>query len=572
MSFDLTSEPGVRKFYRFLDAASDLVAKKYRGSLSGEHGDGQSKAVFLRKMFGSELVRAFAEFKAIWDPEGRMNPGKVVRPHRPDEDLRLGPGYDPSTPSTHFAFPDDGGSFAHATLRCVGVGKCRNTNSEDGAVMCPSFMVTEEERHSTRGRAHLLWEMLRGKGPIDGGFRDESVKESLDLCLACKGCKGDCPVNVDVATYKAEFLSHYYEGRVRPRSAYAFGLIDKWARLAALVPGLANAVTQTPALRALAKLTAGVSQKRDIPAFAPETFREWFERRPKRSAEREVVLWVDTFTDHFHPEVGKAAVKVLEHVGFEVVIPSRRVCCGRPLYDFGMLDAAKKYLEDALACLRPHVEKGTPVVVLEPSCASVFRDELGELFPTRNEAKNLAKQTMLLSELLARDDALLAKLPKLDARAVVQTHCHHHAIMRFDAEKKVLQAVGIDADVLASGCCGMAGSFGFESGEKHEVSMAAGERVLLPAVRRADADTLVLANGFSCRTQIEQGTPRRALHLAEALALAIDGGPPAGAPFVESAYLAPVTRAIRTSTARGLFALVLLALLLVAVLVSSVRL
>ena len=212
------------------------MATKYRGSLSGEHGDGQSKAEFLEKMFGPELVRAFGEFKAIWDPTGKMNPGKIVRPHLPIENLRLGAGYDPAAPQTHFGFPSDAGSFAHATLRCVGIGKCRNLTSDKGAVMCPSFMVTQEEKHSTRGRAHLMWEMLRGGGPIEGGFRSEAVKESLDLCLACKGCKSDCPVNVDVATYKAEFLSHYYEGRLRPRHAYVFGLIDKWARIGVVRP------------------------------------------------------------------------------------------------------------------------------------------------------------------------------------------------------------------------------------------------------------------------------------------------------------------------------------------------
>ncbi|MGH7282144.1 MAG: FAD-binding and (Fe-S)-binding domain-containing protein, partial [Polyangiaceae bacterium] len=403
VNFDLTSHEGISRFHEFLGEASTLVAERYRGSLSGEHGDGQSKAEFLGKMFGPELVRAFAEFKAIWDPKGKMNPGKIVRPHRADDDLRLGADYDPARPKTHFKFPDDGGSFAHATLRCVGVGQCRNLTSDSGAVMCPSFMVTEEERHSTRGRAHLLWEMLRGHGPISRGLRDESVKESLDLCLACKGCKGDCPVNVDVATYKAEFLSHYYEGRLRPRSAYAFGLIDKWAELAANMPGAVNLVTQLPIARSLAKLAAGIHSKRAIPAFAPQTFRAWFEERGARAeSPNKVLLWTDTFNDHFHPETAVAAVRVLEHLEFQVILPAKRVCCGRPLYDFGMLDLAEQYLDETLTTLKPHVDAGVPMIVLEPSCCSVFRDELREMMPSRNEAKNLAAQTFTLSEFLDR--------------------------------------------------------------------------------------------------------------------------------------------------------------------------
>lgn len=564
VNFDLTSDAGVKNFRAFLNEASDLVAKKYKGSLSGEHGDGQSKAEFLRKMFGPELVHAMAEFKAIWDPTGRMNPGKIVHPHRADENLRLGPRYDPAQPKTHFQFPDDAGSFAHATLRCVGVGKCRNVNSEGGDVMCPSFMVTEEERHSTRGRAHLLWEMLRGKGPITGGFRDEAVKESLDLCLACKGCKGDCPVNVDVATYKAEFLSHYYEGRIRPRHAYAFGLINVWAKLAALVPGLANLTTQAPVLRSLAKLAAGVHADAKIPPFAAETFREWFDARPKAAeSPNKVLLWADTFNNHFHPETMRSAVTVLEHLGFQVILPAKPLCCGRPLYDFGMLDLAEKYLEDTLATLKPHVDAGIPMVVLEPSCASVFRDELCELKPGSNEAKNLKAQTFTLSEFLDKHvDA--SKIPKLKRKAVVQQHCHHHAVIRFDAEEKVMKSMDLDVEILKSGCCGMAGSFGFQK-DTHAVADACGERVLLPRIREEEADTLVLADGFSCRMQIAQGTERHGLHLAEALEMAIlhgEHGSTAG-PFVESARVHEADLAIRNSMRRAfLIAVAVLAVIL----------
>ena len=260
-----------------MEAAADLVVS-YGGSLSGEHGDGQARAELLPKMYGPELLQAFREFKAVWDPEWKMNPGKVVEPYRMDENLRLGADYKPWDPETHFQFPHDQGSMTHAMLRCVGVGKCRR---EEGGVMCPSWRVTHEEEHSTRGRAHLLWEMAQGD-VITGGWRDESVKESLDLCLSCKGCKSDCPVGVDLATYKAEFLSHYHEGRLRPRSDYAFAHIDFWARLASKVPGLVNLATQLPFLRDLAKLASGMPQQRSVPAFAPQTFRNWFETPSSR--------------------------------------------------------------------------------------------------------------------------------------------------------------------------------------------------------------------------------------------------------------------------------------------------
>ncbi|HET9696115.1 MAG TPA: FAD-binding and (Fe-S)-binding domain-containing protein, partial [Terriglobales bacterium] len=309
VSFDLFTKPGIEKYMRFLDEVTTMITSKYNGSLSGEHGDGQSKAMFLQKMFGPELIQAFREFKAIWDPEWKMNPGKMVDPYHPDQNLRLGPTYKPWQPKTHFQFPDDEGHMSHATLRCVGVGQCRRLEGEPGNdTMCPSFMVTKEERHSTRGRAHLLWEMLKN-GPDGHGWHDDSVKEALDLCLACKGCKGDCPVNVDVATYKAEFLSHYWEGRLRPRYAYAFGLIDQWARLASVAPGFVNLLTQLPGLSAVAKLAAGMPQQRKVPAFAPYTFKSWFRKSaPQMNGGKRVILWADTFNNNFFPETAQAAV------------------------------------------------------------------------------------------------------------------------------------------------------------------------------------------------------------------------------------------------------------------------
>ncbi len=349
LNFDLESPAGIGKFRAFLDEAADLVLS-YGGSLSGEHGDGQSRAELLPKMFGAELTEAFRQFKRIWDPDGKMNPGKIVDPYPIVDNLRLAGGR-PSAGATVFRFPDDGGEFPRAMLRCVGVGKCR---TPDGGTMCPSYRATAEEKHSTRGRARLLFEMLRGE-TIAGGWKSEEVREALDLCLACKACKSECPVGVDIATYKAEFLSHYYEGRLRPRSAYAFGWIHRWARLASAAPGLANFLTQTPGLSSLARAAAGIAPERPIPALARQTFRTWFRRRgspPGPGPRRRVLLWPDTFTNAFQPEIARAAVEVLEAAGFVVEIPGESLCCGRPLYDYGMLDAAQHLLRGVLVALR----------------------------------------------------------------------------------------------------------------------------------------------------------------------------------------------------------------------------
>jgi hypothetical protein len=331
IDFDLESAPGIEKYKAFMDDASSLVVS-YGGSLSGEHGDGQSKAEFLPKMFGPELVNAFREFKGIWDPDGLMNPGKIVDPYRIDQNLRLGADYHPPQPLTHFRYPQDHGSFAFTTIRSVGVGECRR---HEGGTMCPSYRATREEAHSTRGLARLLFEMLHGD-PLDDGWKDAHVKDALDLCLACKGCKSECPVNVDMATYKAEFLSHYYEGRLRPRTAYTMGFIHRWARLASHVPRLVNLVTQSPGLSTFVKAAAGISQRRSLPRFADRTFVDWFRSRTPPSSRvrgQRVLLWPDTFNNHFHPDTAIAATEVLEAAGCHVTLPAAPVCCGRPLYD-----------------------------------------------------------------------------------------------------------------------------------------------------------------------------------------------------------------------------------------------
>jgi Fe-S oxidoreductase len=513
--FDGRSADGIARFRSFVERAAALVSS-HGGSLSGEHGDGQSRAELLPQMFAPELLRAFEEFKGIWDPDHRMNPGKIVHAYRLDENLRLGADYQRRTVQTHFRFPDDKGDFAYAAERCVGVGECRRL---DGGTMCPSFMVLREEEHSTRGRAHLLFEMMRGSELH--GWRDDKVRESLDLCLACKGCKGDCPVNVDMATYKAEFLSHYYHGRWRPRAAYAMGLIYWWARAASLAPALVNTITQSPLLSRLAKGAAGIAPERTIPRFAARTFKQqFFARGTARRPGPRVILWPDTFNNHFFPSTAMAAVEVLEAAGYEVSVPRVSLCCGRPLYDFGMLDTAKALLRRVLRELRTEIRAGVPVVGLEPSCVSVFRDEMPSLLPDDADANRLRRQVFTFAEFVARDPDRL-RLPPLGGRATVQGHCHAKSLWGMDAEARALEHAGVEARILESGCCGMAGSFGFEAGEKYAVSVAVGERKLIPAIRDTPPDTLVVADGFSCREQIRQMTNRRPLHVAEVLKLAL---------------------------------------------------
>jgi Fe-S oxidoreductase len=474
---------------------------------------------------------AMREFKRIWDPDWKMNPGKVVDPYRMDEHLKLGTDYNPWRPPVRFAYREDKGDFAHAALRCVGVGKCRVPDAS--TVMCPSYMVTKEEKDSTRGRARLLFEMLEGD-VITDGWQSAEVYDALDLCLSCKGCTNDCPVQVDMPTYKAEFLHHHFKSlrRWRPRYAYAFGLIDQASRVASRAPGLVNFLTQTPPFSGLAKLAAGMAPEREIPKFAPITLQQWWRERgetPNPSGRR-VVLWPDTFNNHFHTDVGIACVEAIEAAGWQVVMPSGHVCCGRPLYDYGFLGLAERYLKRTLDVLRDEIRQGTPVVGMEPSCLAVFKDELTGMLPHDDDAQRLAKNAMHFAEFFEQYEI---PVPELDRQALVWGHCHHKATGGMDPEHELLKRMGVEVNPVSGGCCGLAGSWGFEQGH-HDVSMQCGELALLPAVRKADQDTLVIANGFSCKTQIEQSdVDRRALHLGQVMKMAREhgsdgyrGGPP----------------------------------------------
>lgn len=525
INFDFRTVEGQRKYRAFIDRAADLVLS-FGGSLSGEHGDGQSRAALLPKMFGPELIEAFREFKTLWDPDNRMNPGKLsdaVRVYDPAENLRYGPakpGEEPlAEPDKHFVFAADQGSFEKAAERCVGVGSCRNTV---GGVMCPSYRATGEERHSTRGRAHLLWEMLAGSLRHEG-FQSEAVHEALDLCLSCKACKTECPVQVDMAAYKSEFLAQRYKGRLHPLHHYVFGFADKLARAGSLTPSLTNAVLTGPITSGLVKRIVGVAQERKLPRLASQSYQ--FSRmatknwgREPRLPGRQVVLWTDTWNNYYHPQTLAAAETVLREAGFSVEVPKGHICCGRPLYDFGLLDHARAYLSDVLNRMRPQIEAGLPFIFLEPSCASVFKDELPELFPNDARAKRLKEQVWLFAGWLAAEAPGFTEDRLKGAQILVHGHCHHKAVFDGPAsEIALLRQAGAKVDAIKAGCCGMAGPFGFEA-DKFEISKAIANDGLLPAVQSAGPMTMVVADGFSCREQIAQLGGREAMHFAEVLA------------------------------------------------------
>ncbi len=617
INFDFRSEQGLRNFREFLDRATDVVLH-YGGSLSGEHGDGQARAALLPKMFGPELMQAFREFKALWDPDNRMNPGKLidaVRVYDPVENLRhlrggqlpsagprqplrggqlpsagprqplrggqlpsagprqplrggqlpsAGPrqdqdagtgvvphdsetemahGHEGKALETHFAFSSDGGSMAHAAERCVGVGACRKT---EGGVMCPSYRATGLEQHSTRGRARLLWEMLEGS-LREEGFQSEAVHEALDLCLSCKACKTECPVQVDMAAYKSEFLAQHYRGQLHPLHHYVFGFADKMARLGSLAPNLTNALLTGPLTSPLIKRIIGIAQERELPRLAPVSYLKsrsiqpknlWeratqqvspegstkahaanTERREAQLAPPQVVLWADTWNNYYHPQTLAAAESVLAAAGVAVQSPKGHICCGRPLYDFGFLGAARRYLARVLDRMSPQIEAGLPFIFLEPSCASVFKDELRELFPNDPRAHRLREQVWLLADWLAVKAPDCAAAGTLSgSHILVHGHCHHKAVFGGAGnEIALLRHAGATVEPIQAGCCGMAGPFGFEA-EKFEVSKTIAQEGLLPALQSASPETIIVSDGFSCREQIRQLGHKQALHFAELLA------------------------------------------------------
>ncbi len=544
VDFPFGRDDGAKVFRRFLLDAARLVAS-HGGSMSGEHGDGRARGELLPLMYSPAALAAFAAAKAVFDPGGVLNPGVIVRPAAVDADLRLQPP-PPVTRGTAFRYPHDGGDLTAAVHRCTGVARCRSDVPGSDTVMCPSYLATRDEKDSTRGRARVLQEAVNGSLP--GGLRAPEVREALDLCLSCKGCRSDCPTGVDMATYKAEVLHQTYRRRPRPVAHYSLGWLPRWARLAALAPRAVNAALRIGLVAALVKRLGGIDPRRPLPPFAPHPFHTT-PTTPDTittlgaakdvtgvpgaamsagvgpgsvpgagvgaGGSRDVVLWVDTFTGYFSPDVARAAVRVLTRAGFSVTFPPAALCCGLTWISTGQLDAARRRLRRTVDALAAHAEAGTPIVALEPSCAAVLRSDAVELLGDDDRAaKRVAGSVRTLAEFLTGlPDWTPPGLAGVEVLA--QPHCHHHAVMGWETDRELLARAGATVTSVG-GCCGLAGNFGVERGH-YEVSVAVAETRLLPAVRRAREGTIVLADGFSCRTQLAQlaGTP--SLHLAELL-------------------------------------------------------
>jgi FAD/FMN-containing dehydrogenase/Fe-S oxidoreductase len=506
LDFPLDKPDGPKLFRAFLEDAADLVVS-YGGSLSGEHGDGRARSELLTRMYSPEAIGLFRQIKGVFDPRNLLNPGNLVDPDPVDANIRVSQARKVTVPLA-LAYHHDGGDFNQAVHRCTGVGKCRVDTRVLGGVMCPSFLATKNEKDSTRGRARVLQEMLDGDLAPD--WRSEAVHDALDLCLSCKGCASDCPTGIDMAAYKSEVLHQSFKGRVRPRSHYSLGWLPRWSRLASKMPALANLATSLPGVKNIALWIAGVDSRRGIPAFAAKTFRSTF--TPVTTG-KPVILFVDSFTDHFSPEVAQAAVDVLVDAGYAPQIASRKACCGLTWISTGQLDAARRILGGTVAELHEAAKQGIPIVGLEPSCTGVLRQDAVEL--VNNEAaRAVAEATVTVAELLAATPDYTP--PTLaGVRVIAQPHCHHHAVMGWEADAKLLKQAGATVKRLG-GCCGLAGNFGVERGH-YEVSVQVAEQQLLPALEQAEDGDILLADGFSCRTQADDLAGVSGVHLVQLL-------------------------------------------------------
>jgi FAD/FMN-containing dehydrogenase/Fe-S oxidoreductase len=516
IDFDLLTADGIRRFRAFSEELADTVVA-HGGSLSGEHGDGLARAELLPRMYGEEMVALFAGFKDLWDPRRGLNPGVLARPAPLDTQLRFDPL--PREPvDVAFGYPHDDGDFTAAVRRCVGVAKCRTTTAGTN-VMCPSFRATGQEQHSTRGRARLLHEMLAGEVVTDG-WRSQEVHDALDLCLSCKGCRTDCPVGVDMATYKAEFMHHHYAGRRRPAVHYSMGRLPQWLRLvdATRSAPLLNAAARIGPLATLGKRLGGLAPERDVPELPTGSFTRWWRAQPGRDRQgdgQRTVLWPDTFTNYLSPQAGSAAVRVLQDAGLRIAVPPKQVCCGLTYVSTGQLDQARTVMRRTLDRVEPALDAGLPVTVLEPPCAAALKTDLPELLGDDPRAARLAASVRTFAQTL-EEFAPDWSPPRIDRPVAGQTHCHQHAVLGDAAERRLREKAGLTGE-LSGGCCGLAGNFGFEQGH-YEVSVACAEEQLLPSVRDAEPGTEVLADGYSCRTQLRQLGGGDSRHLAEVLA------------------------------------------------------
>ncbi|MCM3882155.1 FAD-binding and (Fe-S)-binding domain-containing protein [Frankia sp. R82] len=539
LDFPLARPDGLAVLRRFLTAAAALVTE-FGGSISGEHGDGRARGELLAQMYSADAIALFGAVKHAFDPDNRLNPGVLVNPDPFDANVRMsGVTY---RRDLAFTYPHDGGDLAQALHRCTGVGRCRADNTAAGGVMCPSYLATREEKDSTRGRARVLQDVVRG----DLDWRAPAVLDVLDLCLSCKGCAADCPTGVDMATYKSEALHQRYRHRPRPRSHYSLGWLPRWARLAGRAPRLVNLLAKTPVLGKAGLTLAGVDRRRTVPAFAPVPFRRWWADQPEAATSgpstpgltaaglsaagvsgsgtpvppaTPVLLFVDSFSESFSPAAAAATVRVLRAAGYEPRLPSSGTCCGLTWITTGQLDAARRILGRTVTELAAAVRDGIQIVGIEPSCTAVLRSDAVELLGGTDQAQDahlVAGATRTLAELLAGTPGWTP--PDLTGTTVVaQPHCHHHAVLGWAADRALLERTGATVTTLA-GCCGLAGNFGVEIGH-YEVSVAVAGQQLLPALDAAP-DAVVLADGFSCRTQIADLRHRPAVHLAELLAAA----------------------------------------------------
>ncbi|MDO5496190.1 MAG: FAD-linked oxidase C-terminal domain-containing protein, partial [bacterium] len=507
ISFDFSSEEGVAVFHSFMEEAAALVSS-HDGSLSGEHGDGRARSALLRHMYSPEMRSLFEQFKLIFDPERLFNPGVLVWADPVDEGLRMDAGQRRLEIRPVHRFSRDHGSVVNAVNRCVGVSACR---SQDDA-MCPTFQLTGDELHSTRGRARILSEMFRGET-----VSVEEATDALDLCLSCKACASECPVNVDMATQKAELLHRRYRGRLRPRAHYVMGWLPLLTHLLHRVPGLARVLNTTLDLPGVSHLVArlgGLDTSRPLIRVAPQSLQRWDSRRERTLGGDTVVLWPDSFNASLDSAPARAAVDVLERLGFEVIIPHEFVCCGLTWHSTGQLTTARRVLEHSARVLRPYLDRGLTIVGLEPSCTVMLAHESTELSDDLDVAR-LAALVRPFAEVIApRLSQLSDVLPTPSVGVLTQVHCHERSLGDPAVASELLDALGIPEDQISTGCCGLAGNWGFERGHA-DMSYRLGERELFPRAREATGP--VLADGFSCRTQIAQGTSERAQHMAELL-------------------------------------------------------